>query len=182
MTPHSQNEQRNKCDQNQRIELIKSALNHIQPLHDAIDVRIQKIVFHFLGTPLHSREIIIADGLENGLAIYKSTGIPTAVGVGAKNISLVAKEISLIFPENEITICPDRKPSGAKSKYFAQIDKAAQETGAFVAYPWDSNKETYRTFFDVFISRGSDGVKNNIELAKHGFPQASICNREVRHG
>lgn len=138
--------------------------------------------WHPLGTPLPNGKIIITDGLFNGLAIYKSTGIPTAVGVGAKNIGLVAREIRLNFPGNEITLCPDRKVSGAKSKYFAQIDKAAEEVDAFVAYPWDSNKETYRTFFDVFISRGSDGVKDNIELAKHGFPPASICNREVRHG
>lgn len=138
--------------------------------------------WHPLGTPLPNGKIIITDGLFNGLAIYKSTGIPTAVGVGAKNIGLVAREIRLNFSRNEITLCPDRKVSGAKSKYFAQIDKAAEEIDAFVAYPWDSNKETYRTFFEVFISRGSDGVKDNIELAKHGFPQASICNREVRHG
>ena len=138
--------------------------------------------WHPLGTPLPNGKIIITDGLHNGLAIYKSTGIPTVICLGAKNILLVAREIGLNFPGNEITICPERKVSGAKSKYFVQIDSAAQETGAFVAYPWDSQKESYRTFFDVFISRGSDGVKDNIELAKHGFPPASICNREVRHG
>lgn len=138
--------------------------------------------WHPLGVPHPSGEIIIADGIFNGIALYKSTGVATAVGVGAKNIGLIAREIRLNFPQVEITICPERKITGTKSKYFSQIESAACDVEAFVAYPWWSKAESYRTFLDVYASIGSRGVDDNVYLAKEGFPAAKAQGCEVRHG